>query len=59
MSGRRAVAAMEMPVTARPGMPGWLIRVLHRRPHLTFLRDLAMSGIEFAPFAIRYQALPL
>jgi hypothetical protein len=53
------LAGVEVPVTVRPGLPSWLTRVLHRRPHLAFLRDLAISGIEFAPFAVRYQALPV
>jgi len=52
-------AGVEVPVTVRPGLPSWLTRVLDRRPHLAFLRDLAISGIEFAPFAVRHQALPL
>jgi hypothetical protein len=51
------LAGVEVPVSVRSGLPSWLARVLHRRPHLTFLRDLAISGIEIAPFAVRYQAL--
>lgn len=51
------LAGVEVPVTVRPGLPPWLTRVLHRRPHLAFLRDLAVSGIEFAPFTARYQVL--
>lgn len=52
------IASLEMPVTVRPELPPWLTRILHRRPHLAFLRDLALSGIEVAPFASRYQELP-
>lgn len=51
------IASLEMPVTVRPELPPWLTRILHRRPHLAFLRDLALSGIEVAPFASRYQEL--
>jgi hypothetical protein len=51
------LAGVEVPVTFRSGLPAWLTRILHRRPHLAFLRDLALSGIEFAPFAARYQTL--
>ena len=51
------VFGMDIPVTVRAGIPGWLERVLHRRPHLKFLRDLALSGIEFAPFELTYRAL--
>lgn len=51
------LAGVEVPVTIRSGLPSWLTRILHRRPHLAFLRDLALSGIEFAPFAVSYQAL--
>lgn len=52
------LAGVEVPVNV-PGLPSWLTRILHRRPHLAFLRDLAISGVEFAPFEIRYQALPI
>jgi hypothetical protein len=52
------LAGVEVPVNV-PGLPSWLTRILHRRPHLAFLRDLAISGVEFAPFAVRYQALPV
>jgi hypothetical protein len=52
------IAGVEMPVTVPLGLPPWLTRIFHRRPHLEFLRKLANSEIEFAPFALRYQALP-
>ena len=51
------VFGMDIPVTVRTGLPEWLERMLHRRPHLRFLRDLALSGIEFAPFELTYRAL--
>jgi hypothetical protein len=51
------VIGADIPVTIRAGLPGWLERVLHRRPHLRFLRDLALSGIEFAPFERTYRTL--
>jgi hypothetical protein len=53
------LAGVDVPITVRPGLPSWLTRVFHRRPHLAFLRDLAISGTEFAPFALRYQTLPV
>jgi len=62
-STRRALAiptqvvGADIPVTIPTGLPGWLERVIHRRPHLRFLRDLALSGIEFAPFEMAYRAL--
>lgn len=49
--------AVDIPVSIRAGFPQWLKRVLHRRPHLRFLRDLALGGIEFAPFELRYSSL--
>jgi hypothetical protein len=52
------IFGVDIPVNVRAGIPGWLDRVLHRRPHLKFLRDLALSGIEFAPFELAYRALP-
>ena len=33
------LAGVEVPVNV-PGLPSWLTRILHRRPHLAFLRDL-------------------
>jgi hypothetical protein len=51
------VFGVDIPVNVRTGLPEWLERVLHRRPHLRFLRDLALSGIEFAPFELTYRAL--
>ena len=51
------VFGVDIPVNVRTGLPEWLKRVLHRRPHLRFLRDLALSGIEFAPFELTYRAL--
>lgn len=52
------VVGVDIPVAVRAGLPEWLKRMLHRRPHLKFLRDLALSGVEFAPFELAYRTLP-
>ena len=52
------IFGVDIPVNVRAGIPGWLDWVLHRRPHLKFLRDPTLSGIEFAPFELTYRALP-
>jgi hypothetical protein len=49
------VLGVDIPVSIRAGLPRWLDRVLHRRPHVMFLRDLALSGVEFAPFELAYR----
>ena len=51
------LVGVDVPVNIQPRLPAWIPRVLHRRPHLRFLRDIALSGIEFAPFGLRYQTL--
>jgi hypothetical protein len=51
------LVGVDVPVNIQPGLPAWLVRVFRRRPHLKFLRDLALSGVEFAPFELRYRAL--
>ena len=38
--------------------PYWLDRVLRRRTHLVFLRELAQESVSLPPFVKRYQALP-
>jgi hypothetical protein len=48
---------VDIPIDIQPRLPAWFMRVFHRRPHLKFLRDLALSGLEFAPFELRYRAL--
>lgn len=43
--------------THLPGLPGWARRVLRRRTHLVFLRDLARESLRLAPFARAFQRL--
>jgi hypothetical protein len=52
------LVGVDVPLNIPSGIPAWLARVFHRRPHLKFLRELALSGVEFAPFELRYKALP-
>ncbi|MFG1992367.1 hypothetical protein ACGFJ7_20540 [Actinoplanes sp. NPDC048988] len=38
--------------------PYWMERVLRRRTHLVFLRELARESVSLPPFIKRYEALP-
>src|SRR5262249_20266229 len=46
--------AIDIPLTVRAEFPPWLERIIHRRPHLKFLRDVARSMLEFQPFELAY-----
>jgi len=48
------VFSLDIPARIQAGLPQWINRILYRRSHLKFLRDLALSEIEFAPFELRY-----
>jgi hypothetical protein len=39
------------------GLPEWTRRVLQRRTHLVFLRELTRQSLALAPFALSYQQL--
>jgi hypothetical protein len=52
------IFGVDVPMQVRARLPAWVMRVIHhRRTHLKFLRDLALSGIEYAPFELRYRTL--
>lgn len=50
-------ASIEVPFQLQHRIPKWLTRVLTRRPHLKFLRTVARSSVEMAPFALQFQKL--
>lgn len=50
-------AAIEIPAKVRVNMPVWLRRILHRRPHLIFLRNMTHRSVSHSPFALQYQQL--
>ncbi len=50
-------ASLDVPVEVERSLPPWLKRVIVRRPHLKFLRSIAESSLEMAPFALRLSEL--
>jgi hypothetical protein len=48
----------EIPTSLSAQMPSWLEKIIHRRQHLVFLRDVTEKSARLSPFALRYQGLP-
>lgn len=51
------IASVETTGNVALSAPSWVRRVLRRRTHLVFLRDLARESTRLAPFAVAFQQL--
>jgi hypothetical protein len=54
VAGVPLAASVEFGSPVSLGMPAWVSRVLQRRTHLVFLRDLTRQSLALAPFALAY-----
>lgn len=46
-----------VPISTSLLIPAWLQRILHRRTHLIFLRDILEKSVSLAPFTTRFYQL--
>lgn len=51
------IASVETTADIPSSVPRWVRRVLHRRTHMVFLRDLAREATRVAPFTVAFQRL--
>jgi hypothetical protein len=55
--GLPTVGSVDLPTTISMSRPSWVRRLMHRRTHLVFLRQVAASSMSIGPFSVAYQHL--